>query len=249
MAPHIRKVRRHWADGLLVLAVVAVVGAWVYGGPAAAAAVAFAALLAQGTVLFVVVPRHYRARAASSLWQTRAEEVRTELVRLQEHAVREDEHTGVGNARALEIDFAKCVARARRSGEPFSLVLIEVSHTLRRDNVDPDAIVAVADVLAARAREEDSICRVDDRLFALLLAGADAEGGGQFVDGVRTHVATGMFRAGANLRMLEIRGGVAQWAAELGSLDALGRQARRDLDRESANIARQAAAFEARAAS
>jgi PleD family two-component response regulator len=211
--------------------------------------VAFAALLVQGVALFFVVPRYYRARTASSLWQTRAEEVRVELLRLQEHAVHEDEDTGVGNARELEIDFAKCVARARRNGEPFSLALIEVSHTLRRDAVGNESIVAVAGVLLAGARAEDSICRVDDRLFAVLLAGADAEGGAQFVEGVRTRVAAGMFRTGANLRLLEIRGGVAQWSDEVGTLATLGRQARRDLDRESANITRQSAAFEARTAS
>ena len=234
---------RHWADVLLPLAVAAADGAWMLGHTTAAAGIALGALVAQGALVFVVVPRFHAARAASALWQSRAEVARTELARLQEHAIHEDEDTGVGNARQLEIDFVKAVARARRRDEPFSLAVIQVNHSLRRDDVDPDAIVGVAGILLAVARADDSICRVDERLFAVLLAGSDLAGGHRFVERVQTKVSAEMFRSGPAMRLLEIRGGVAQWQAEFDSLDTLGRQARRDLDTEKADTARQVAEF------
>jgi GGDEF domain-containing protein len=239
-------VRRHWADALLVLVVAAAGSAWVQGDLTVAAGCALAALIAQGALVFVVVPRYHAARADASLWQTRAEEARTELARLHKHAIHEDEETGVGNSRQLEIDFVKSVARVRRRDEPFSLAVIEVGHALRRDAVDSDAIVAAAGVLLGVARAEDSVCRVDERLFAVLLAGADVNGGRRFVDRVRTRASAEMFRGGRGMRLLELRGGVAQWCADFDSLDALGRHARRDLDHEKIDSARQAAEFHGR---
>ena len=214
-----------------------------YGEPTMAAGVAVGALVAQGALVFVVVPRYHAARAAGALWQSRTGEALAELARLQEHAIHEDEETGVGNARQLELDFVKAVARARRRDEPFSLAVIEVNHSLRRNDVDPEAIVGVAGILLAVARADDSVCRVDERLFAVLLAGSEATGGHRFVERVQTKVSAEMFRSGPAMRLLELRGGVAQWRAEFDSLDTLGRQARRDLDTEKADTTRQVAEF------
>ena len=90
-----------------------------------------------------------------------------------------DPATGVPNRRGYEVELAREVARARRTGRPLSLILFAVGNGTRSTSGPDGGDVAVlVDRLARTARTTDVACRRDERRLAVLLpetqrAGAD----------------------------------------------------------------------------
>lgn len=119
---------------------------------------------------------------------------RLELVRRLEHLSTADPLTGLGNRRAFDEALAVELARARRTGAPVTLVMIDLDCFKRLNDAHGHAagdraLVGVAEVLAAHARTEDRACRVGGEEFALVLSGADARAGREVAERIRRAVA------------------------------------------------------------
>lgn len=241
--------RSHWTEVLLPLVLSVTVGVTLYGGVAWGFPVALALGVVEGAAIFHFAPKYRGALAAAATWEGRAKEVRTELMRFRERALHEDHETGVGNIRQLDIDFVKAVARFRRQREPFSLVLIELRHSLGKQALGRDTVVAVANVLLQTARAEDSVCRIEERTFAVLLSASDCGGARAFIQRARVRANTDLFTRGAAMNFLELVGGAAVWRDELASLPALLAETRADLARYETDYERQAIEFQGRMAS
>lgn len=238
--------RRYWADALLPVGVVVLLVA-ALGTPVVLAAVALVLVVGQGLWLSQLAHRGADAGMSMAVWQERAEAARDELLRFREQALHEDQETGLGNARQLEVDWVKGVARFRRQGEPCSLVLIEISDTLGRDRISDDAVAAVAGVILRTARAEDSVCRVGPRRFATLLSNSDTAGGDRFVQRVRERANTELFHLGSAMGFLELNGGVAEWVEEMDDLAGLCKAATADLGEFKTDFWRQASEFQGKA--
>ena len=139
---------------------------------------------------------------------------RVELVRRLEHLSRIDPLTALGNRRAFDEALHEELARARRTGGPLSLVMIDVDHFKafndRHGHIAGDeALADVARVLSGAARTEDRACRVGGEEFALLLPGADEAAAASVADRLRRGVEDMAGRFGP----VTVSLGVAAWDA------------------------------------
>lgn len=100
-----------------------------------------------------------------------------------ERKTREDPLTGLANRRHFDEELRKACLQATRTGEPMTLVMVDVDHFklfndaeghLRGDEV----LKAVADILQGAARRPyDLVARYGGEEFVLLLPGVDEPGG------------------------------------------------------------------------
>ncbi|HVT02986.1 MAG TPA: GGDEF domain-containing protein [Thermoanaerobaculia bacterium] len=123
-----------------------------------------------GTCLVFAVAGVVAGGRADRLWK--AEEF---YHRLSEH----DSLTGLYNARALTDRCGRGVERAERSGEPLSMMLIDVDRLKALNDgfghtAGNDALVHVAEVLKSCKRADDAAARWGGDEFAILLEGANA---------------------------------------------------------------------------
>lgn len=105
------------------------------------------------------------------------------------HQALVDEMTGVGNKRQFYLAVDLEWRRAMRTGQPVSVILVDVDHL--RDYEESSGIIEVEDVLRKVAialqkllrRAGDVVARIEDGEFALVLADVDA---GKAIDFART---------------------------------------------------------------
>lgn len=98
---------------------------------------------------------------------------------LAELAVR-DALTGLYSRRYLEESLEREIGRARRSGHPLGIVMIDIDHLKGcNDNLGRDAgdavLKAVAATMQSLLRDEDILCRFGGEEFVLVMANASAE--------------------------------------------------------------------------
>jgi diguanylate cyclase (GGDEF)-like protein len=115
--------------------------------------------------------------------------------RLQELAVT-DALTGLANRRAFTERLGGEIDRARRSGQPLSLLLIDIDHFKRLNDtlghLEGDAaLVIVAKILADGRRVEDLVSRFGGEEFAMVLPGAGAEDAHMVAERLRSAVEEG----------------------------------------------------------
>jgi GGDEF domain-containing protein len=240
-------VREHWADALMPLGVLALVGSALFVNELIMAAVGLALVVTQGVLLGYAAHSANEANAEAALWRERADVARRELLSFRQRAVHEDHQTGLGNMRQLELDWVKGIARFRRHAEPCCMVVFEIRHTLGREAVDFESVTGVAGVLMRVARAEDSVCRISEGRFAILLSGADALGGSRFIQRARVRANTELFQLGGNMTFLELLGGVAEWDDSYEDMAGLLHAAEMDLDAYAADYTRQAGEFQSKA--
>jgi len=92
-----------------------------------------------------------------------------------------DPLTGLLNRRAFEERAARELARARRTGESFAALLIDVDHFKQINDRDghaagDEALVALAAALSDELREIDTVARIGGDEFAVLLPATGATG-------------------------------------------------------------------------
>jgi diguanylate cyclase (GGDEF)-like protein len=107
---------------------------------------------------------------------------------------RRDALTGLFNRRYLDETLGREFARARREGRPVAVVMTDVDHFKRFNDVygheAGDAVLAaVAGVLSASVRGEDVACRYGGEEFCLVMPGADLETARRRAEEVRKTVA------------------------------------------------------------
>jgi len=133
------------------------------------------ALLVLGGVALMVLPLRFHIR---DLGRERLQMLRreSEAMRLAES----DPLTGLGNYRMFWRRLAAEVARARRHGEAFSLVILDLDGFKEINDglghqVGDRALQGVADALRGELREEDVCCRQGGDEFAVIAVGAGEE--------------------------------------------------------------------------
>jgi diguanylate cyclase (GGDEF)-like protein len=143
------------------------------------------------------------AQAAVALENARLHE-------LVERQARVDDLTGLANRRRCEEALAEELARARRFGTPFALVLGDVDDfkTIndRHGHAVGDAVLReVAEVMRATLRDVDLAARWGGEEFVVLLPGTDAEAAAEVAERLRSALAAqllgapdGAFRATAS---------------------------------------------------
>ena len=104
--------------------------------------------------------------------------------------------TGVANRRTFDEALAREVARAERTGEPLSVVLLDVDHFKRINDTHghqagDDVLRHVGAALRAGARQADLPARYGGEEFAVILPGATAEEGLRAAERLRAAMARG----------------------------------------------------------
>jgi diguanylate cyclase (GGDEF)-like protein len=124
--------------------------------------------------------------------------------RTRESSVR-DPATGLHNRRFFDEVLPAELARARRSGEPVSLVMLDVDGLKRVNDSQghqggDQMLLALADALRAAVRGSDAACRLGGDEFAVILPGADAAGALRVAARVRrAFAAAGEYRFSAGI--------------------------------------------------
>jgi diguanylate cyclase (GGDEF)-like protein/PAS domain S-box-containing protein len=141
---------------------------------------------------------------------------------LREQAIRDD-LTGVHNRRHFVTVAEHELARARRHGQPLSLVMMDIDHFKRINDrhghgVGDAALKAVGAMLAATTRPGDLACRLGGEEFAVLLLGMSHEGAMERAETWRATLAEMSIPADELTLTLTASFGVATFPAEAANL-------------------------------
>ena len=104
-----------------------------------------------------------------------------------------DPLTGAGNRRALDARLEESVNRYRRTREAVSLVLLDLDHFKRVNDVHGHAagdmiLKHIADIINLRIRVTDSLFRIGGEEFVIVLDGQDLERAGHLAEQLRVLV-------------------------------------------------------------
>jgi diguanylate cyclase (GGDEF)-like protein len=134
--------------------------------------------------------------------------------------------TGIANRRHFDSSLARHLARASRTSEPCSLLLLDLDHfkalnDSRGHQVGDDALRAVAEVLRSHARTNDVAARYGGEEFALILDACGPEDAMATAERIRVAVAEAL--------QVTITVGVATFPLQAAQADDLVRAADRAL--------------------
>jgi len=174
------------------------------------------------------------AQADAVAWEKRAFMLMDEVGRCKHPMTHVDPDTAVGTIRQFEVDFGKLVARFSRHHERFALTLLELHGDGPEHGVDPRLALRCAHAILETSRAEDSVCRLSEHQFAVLLPMADRAGAEQFLKRVRGR----MSGLGG---MIAIYVGAAEWTPDLAGVWQLLERAQLFLDRDRQTAGRFAA--------
>jgi PleD family two-component response regulator len=164
-------------------------------------------------------------------WQSRAEAWQSQANLLAEAAT-VDEETGLGNFREFEFEWWHDLARFKRRLEPFAVALVEVTDAADSSRpLSTTVLRRVSGLLLQTARSEDTVFRVDEQIFAVLLADSRREGGEGFVDRARIAISSKPLDDDGKAVHVTTRGGVAEWQQEMQSMVRMLEAAEEDLRR------------------
>ena len=104
-----------------------------------------------------------------------------------------DPLTGAGNRRGLEAKLAEVVNSHRRSGIPSSLLLIDLDHFKKVNDIHGHAVgdqilINVTEIINLRIRVTDSLYRIGGEEFVVVLEGADLHQAAHLAEQLRTLV-------------------------------------------------------------
>ncbi len=177
-------------------------------------------------------------------WREQATALQLEIAYLKEKAPFVDPATGVGNLPYLDLQFTQLLGRWRRYGEPFVVTVVGVAESrLENHDVPPGALSQLGTVLLRAIRAEDTLCRLSEKEFAILLANCAVDGAEMFLERARNQIARDTNRTGEGSRFYRSAGGVAQWQDAVGSLPELLKLADAEMQKLQKEIARQARAY------
>ena len=135
----------------------------------------------------------------------------------------QDTLTGLNNRRLFDHELETALARARRSGEPVSLLVVDLDGLKRINDLGghgagDDALRALSDALRTSVRAGDTIFRLGGDEFAIVLPGATAEAGAAVAERAQQSLAE------SGTAACSFSGGVAE-ATEWASADEAYRAA------------------------
>jgi len=132
------------------------------------------------------------------------------------HRSRHDGLTGLLNRRTMEETLQAQVQRSRRTGEPFSVLMLDLDHFKaindRHGHAAGDrALKHTAAALKAELREVDALGRFGGEEFLVLMPGATVEAARPVAERLRTALITDAPRIDGAALSLSASIGVAQW--------------------------------------
>ncbi|MFM2041432.1 MAG: hypothetical protein RLY86_8 [Pseudomonadota bacterium] len=203
---HLRGSNRNgvWSDPPTTLTV-EVLPAWYQTYWAQAAGILLLILLGTGVVQVRTAMLRQRQRDLEGLVALRTRELQDSHAALERIAFLDD-LTGLPNRRLFNQEISLCFARARRSGDPFALVLVDLDgFKLINDSYGHMAgdivLTHVADRLRHVLRETDRVARLGGDEFALLLDACDRDGVETICARIIAAMADPVVIAGTGLRV------------------------------------------------
>jgi diguanylate cyclase (GGDEF)-like protein len=115
-----------------------------------------------------------------------------------------DAATGVANRTGYAAELEREVARARRTGRPLSVLLLQLGAGSGSGN---RALPEVAEMLSRLTRATDSLCRPQDHELAVLLPGTRGTGARRFLARVRDEASSAL----ASVGPLTFSAGLVEW--------------------------------------
>jgi GGDEF domain-containing protein len=116
-----------------------------------------------------------------------------------------DPATGARNRTGYEAELEREVARARRTGRPLSVLLLQLGNG---SGSSPNrALPEVAELLSRLTRATDSLCRPRDHELAVLLPGTRGTGARRFLARVRDEASSSL----ADVAPLTFSAGLVEW--------------------------------------
>lgn len=136
---------------------------------------------------------YQKALQAAQHWQTLAEALKRELHAVSE-LVRVDSLTGLHNRRAFDEHLPREVARSQRLGEPFCLLMIDIDHFKRLNDLHGhpagDAVLRrIASSISSCTRPSDHVARYGGEEFVVVLSGIDIDQAIAVADRIRRQIA------------------------------------------------------------
>lgn len=152
-----------------------------------------------------------------------------EVTRMQAELSRQafsDALTGLPNRRAFTARFDELLARARRQGEPLSLLVFDLDHFKqvndRHGHAAGDAVLRhVATVVGAASRGEDIFARIGGEEFACLLPGLDGAAAAAVAERLRAQLAEVPALIGGQALNVTLSGGLATFPRDGDNWDRL----------------------------
>jgi GGDEF domain-containing protein len=178
-------------------------------------------------------------------WRERALALEAELQRLRERVAVEDPQSGLGNEAQFRRDATKLMARRMRGGTPFTVVIFDALLAGRSsEGLDAAVVEGIAAGLVEMVRTEDSVARLAERRFGILLAGSTEDAARGFVERARGRLSQLRDDEG-HFVMVSLVAGVAEWKPEMKGGRALMAAALADLERYRAEYGRERSRFAA----
>jgi diguanylate cyclase (GGDEF)-like protein len=133
-----------------------------------------------------------------------------------QHRSRHDGLTGLLNRRAIEEAMQAQLQRSRRSGEAFSVLMLDLDHFKAINDrfghvVGDRALKHAAAALMAGMREVDSLARIGGEEFLVLMPGASLEAARPVAERLRAYLDTNPLALQGSSVSLSVSIGIAQW--------------------------------------
>jgi diguanylate cyclase (GGDEF)-like protein len=142
------------------------------------------------------------------------------------HRSKHDGLTGLLNRRAIEEGIEAQIRRSLRSGEAFSVLMLDLDHFKSVNDrfghaVGDQALKHVAAVLKAGVRGVDDIGRIGGEEFVALMPGASLEAAGPVAERLRAQLAAQPVPLDASSVPVTISIGIAQWSGKAEDMSRL----------------------------
>jgi diguanylate cyclase (GGDEF)-like protein len=141
-----------------------------------------------------------------------------------------DPLTGLGNYRLFDATLRGAIARAQRYGRPVAILLVEVSvpqvsRTAAHASTYEQVLKYVSTVLQRNLREADTICRLGDTMFGMVLHETELDGAAQAWERLR-ELLIGRW---PDPRPWAASGGASAYSVEIDAAEAMVAEADRRL--------------------
>lgn len=148
-------------------------------------------LLVAITTLTFLVSREHRVRDGVQL-DKRVQ--LQELARTLDLKAGTDPLTGIFNRRKFDVTFAAEIERAERYGAPLCLLMLDIDHFKRVNDVyghvaGDMVLTSISQLIAANLRQSDVLARWGGEEFVVLVPGADRKMAGELAEKLRASIA------------------------------------------------------------
>ncbi len=244
IATNERRLRRAEALGPYVAAtsVLGMVGLAALGFPIMALVLAAAVILAQFWLRTDGSRRRIRAFSDLTEWRERAFDARRGLSHYTKY-LQFDVESGLGTRLAMQMAAERQFVCFRRTGEVFSLVLVEIADPISpRTELPPNIVMAATKTLNVLVTAEETLCRINANTFGILLPGRNRAVSTEFVEQFRQHLDD---KIRGNAVRLKVVFGAAEVSDKITKFDQLIEKATDDLENYDRELAIQIARFAA----